>query len=68
MIKEIMILSNASVRLVHESGLTENVDILKPLIDKLNVENKINEETIVTSSLGANVKLSDWYDLLGKIS
>lgn len=66
MIKEIMILSNASVRLIDDSGLTENVDILKPLIDKLNAENKINEETIVTSSLGVNVKLPEWYELLGK--
>lgn len=68
MIKEIVILSNASVRLVDESGLIENVDILKPLINKLNEEKRISEVTLVTSSLGVNVKVSDWYELLGKSS
>jgi len=63
MIKIIQILSNGSVRLIDEEGYTESVDLLKPLIDKLKKEGKINENTVINSTLGFDVKISEWYNI-----
>lgn len=66
MIKEIQILSNASVRLIDESGMVRNVDLLNPLIKELNEKGELNEETIINSTLNFGVKVSDWYQICDK--
>jgi hypothetical protein len=63
MIKIIQILSNGSARLIDEEGYTESIDLLKPLIDKLKKEGKINEKTVINSTLGFDVKISEWYNI-----
>lgn len=66
MIKEIQILSNASVRLIDESGMVRNVDLLNPLIKELNEKGELNEETVINSTLNFGVKVSDWYQICDK--
>lgn len=67
MIKEIQILSNATARLTDETGLTKNVDLLKPLIDELINKGEVDESTVINSTLNFGVKVSDWYQIPDKI-
>jgi len=64
MIKIIQILSNGSARLIDEDGLIESVDLVKPLIDKLKEERRIDEKTVINSTLGFDVPITSWYSLL----
>ena len=66
MIKEIQILSNASVRLIDESGMVRNVDLLNPLIKELNEKGELDENTVINSTLNFGVKVSDWYQICDK--